>query len=86
MDVISGELENVIQTSFIHPQKESPCRDTFETDYAKLGFERTMKKYGLMGWRYQILQYKKNLHYKIHTIKSKIKNLYESWYYYSTQI
>lgn len=75
MDVISAELENVIQTSFIHPHKQSLYRDAFETDYVKLGFERTMKKYGLMGWRFQLVQYKKNLHHKVHILKSKVKNL-----------
>lgn len=75
MNVLPAELDNVIQTSFVRPHKQSPDRDKFEKEYARHGFERTMKKFGMMGWKYQMIQYERYFHNKIRNIKSKMKKL-----------
>ena len=40
---------NLQYPSIIHPQREE-----FEKDYILLGFEKTMKKYNLMGWKREL--------------------------------
>ena len=70
MDVVPVELENAIQTSFVRPHCQSPFRDEFEKEYAKSGFEKAMKKFGMMGWRYQLVLLKKDFMLKLRRIKN----------------
>ncbi len=72
MDVVPAELENVVQTSFVHPHKQSPYCDAFEKDYAVHGFEHSMKKFSLMGWKYQFVLYKQ----KIRLFKNSVVNIF----------
>ena len=44
-------LEDCLQPNLCHPSAFHPKRDQFERDYTRLGFERALKKNGLMGWR-----------------------------------
>lgn len=59
MDVVPADIANVMQTAFIRPHQQSPLRDKFEADYAAHGFEHAMKKFSMMGWKYQLVLFKK---------------------------
>lgn len=54
MNIIPVKLENCLQPNLQHPSIIHPKRMAFERDYARKGFEYVMKKYGDMGWRYQV--------------------------------
>lgn len=58
MDIIHAKLEDCLQTHLRKPSDIHPKRMDFERDYARYGFERTFRKYGLMGWRYQLTKVK----------------------------
>lgn len=49
---IPVEIGKCLQPNLQHPSIIHPKRNQFEKDYEKFGFERTMNKYALMGWRY----------------------------------
>ena len=70
MDIVPADLENVIQTAFLHPHEQSPYRDAFEKDYAVHGFEHSMRKFGMMGWKYQLILFRKGIRrYKSRLVK-----------------
>ena len=64
MNVISIKLENCLQPNLQHPTIIHPKRMSFERDYQRKGFLYVMKKYGDIGWRYQLVR-----------VMRKIKNL-----------
>lgn len=49
LDVVPAKLEDCIQPNLRKPSGMHPLRNHFEKDYAKHGFDYTMKKYGCMG-------------------------------------
>jgi len=54
MNIIPVKLEDCLQPNLQHPSIIHPKRMAFERDYAQKGFEYVMKKYGDIGWRYQV--------------------------------
>ena len=44
-------IEDCLQPQLRHPSVLHPQRIAFENDYEKLGFEKTLKKYGFLGWK-----------------------------------
>ena len=54
MHVIPARLEDCLQLNLQRPSAMHPKREAFERDYIKYGFVYVAKKYGDMGWRYQI--------------------------------
>ncbi len=58
MHVFPAKLEDCLQTHLMVPSDVHPDRDKFERDYAKYGFERTFKKYALMGWKFKMVKIK----------------------------
>ena len=54
MDIIPARLEDCLQPNLQHPSLIHPKREAFERDYIKHGFVYVAKKYGDMGWRYQV--------------------------------
>ena len=54
MTVIPAKLEDCLQANLQHPSIPHPQRMKFERDYQRKGFLFAMKKYGDMGWRYQV--------------------------------
>ena len=61
MIVIPAKLEDCLQTHLRQPSDIHPKRMDFERDYAKYGFEKTFKKYGLMGWKRDLCTIKTRL-------------------------
>lgn len=57
MTVIPAKLENCVQPNLQRPSEIHPLRMDFERDYARRGFEYTLKKYGNIGWRYKLMVY-----------------------------
>ena len=72
MQVIPAKLENCLQTHLRRPSDIHPKRMDFERDYAKYGFERTFKKYALMGWKHDLNQKIADIRQKIRKIKKLI--------------
>lgn len=68
MNVVPVKLENCLQPNLQHPTIIHPKRMSFERDYQRKGFLYVMKKYGDMGWRYQLGRVKRK-------IKSLIRKL-----------
>lgn len=58
MLVIPAKLKDCLQTHLRKPCDTHPKRIEFEKYYAKYGFERTFKKYALIGWKFQLKQQK----------------------------
>lgn len=54
IDWIKVPLAECMQPQLQYPLSINPKRLAFEKDYSIFGFERTMKKYGLLGWRKQL--------------------------------
>lgn len=54
-------LEDCLQPQLCHPSILHPERIAFEKDYARLGFERTLKKYGLLGWKAEVKAFRRRL-------------------------
>lgn len=52
-NLLPAQLENCLQPQLRHPAVPHPRRDEFEEDYERMGFERTLCKHGLLGWRAQ---------------------------------
>lgn len=51
MNIIPATLPNIMQNHLSRPSEVHPKRMAFEKHYAKYGFVKTMRKFGLMGWR-----------------------------------
>lgn len=60
--LIPKSLETCLQPQLCKPSRINPRRDAFEEDYAMYGFERTMKKYGFIGWKNTSIQLLKSLY------------------------
>lgn len=56
-DLLAAPLGNCLQPQLRHPTVPHPRRDDFETDYERMGFERTMRKYGFIGWKAEAKKY-----------------------------
>lgn len=54
IDFLPTTLEKCSQPNLLYPTKVHPHRDCFEKAYVKYGFQRTMVKYGYLGWRLYI--------------------------------
>lgn len=52
MTVIRAKIENIHIPHLEHPAVFHKDRLNFEQDYEKYGFEKTMKRHSLMGWKY----------------------------------
>lgn len=68
MQVVPAKLENCLQTHLRQPSDVHPKRMDFERDYAQYGFERTFKKYALMGWKH-------DFHQKVAGIRQKLRKI-----------
>lgn len=68
LDVIPARLEDCLQPNLKHPSKIHSRRMSFEHDFQKYGFEYIMKRYGNVGWRYQ-------LRILPHKMKNKLKRV-----------
>ena len=68
LDTIPAELENCLQPNLQHPSVIHPKRMNFEREYIKHGFKYVMYKYGDVGWRYKVRQFKQR-------VKNKIKGI-----------
>ena len=52
--VIPTTTDKCLQPNLQKPSSLHPRRMKFEEDYQKLGFERTMKKHAIMGWKFYL--------------------------------
>lgn len=61
MNVVPARLEDCLQTHLKKPLELHPEREAFEKDYERMGFEWTIKHYGIIGWRKQIMAFSRLL-------------------------
>lgn len=54
MITIPAKLDDCLQPNLQHPSAIHPKRMQFEHDYQRKGFSYIMRKYGDIGWKYQI--------------------------------
>lgn len=73
MNTINAQLINVMQHNLYKPALLPKYRIDLENDYSKLGFEKTMKKYGLLGIKKLIIVEKKQTK---HFVKKVIKKIF----------
>lgn len=66
LNYISAKLENCMQSHLSKPSNFHPQSNMFTKDYSIYGLEKILKKYGLIGWRYEY-------NYLIRKFKNKIK-------------
>lgn len=59
LDYFQTTTDKVMQTHLREPSKIHPQAKQFEEYYAKYGFERTMKHFGFIGWRFKVKEIKK---------------------------
>lgn len=73
LECMEVKLDDCLQPNMIHPSKLHSKRDSFEQDYKKWGFEKTMKKYGFIGWKNRAwkceVYFKQKISVLIHLIK-----------------
>ena len=69
LDYFQTTTDKVMQSHLREPSKIHPQAKQFEENYAKYGFERTMKHFGFIGWRYNIKIIKKRLYGIIRRIR-----------------
>ena len=69
MNVIPAEIKNIMQTHLSKPSEAHPERQAFEDYYARYGFEKTIRKFGLMGWRKTIHELKKKFLRKLNIFR-----------------
>lgn len=61
-DYFQTTTDKVMQTHLREPSKIHPQARQFVEYYEKYGFERTMKRFAFIGWRYEINEMKKRLY------------------------
>ena len=61
LDYFQTTPDKVMQTHLREPSKVHPQAKQFEKYYEKYGFERAMKRFGFMGWRYKLKVLKKKI-------------------------
>lgn len=61
MNIIPATIPNIMQNHLSKPSDVHPKRMAFENYYAKYGFVRTMRKFGLMGWRKTVYEINKRI-------------------------
>ncbi|MFI3319815.1 MAG: polysaccharide pyruvyl transferase family protein [Rikenellaceae bacterium] len=54
LDIMETPLESCMQPNLKQPSSVSPKRMQFEDDYHERGFEYVQKRYGNVGWGYQL--------------------------------
>ena len=59
LDYFQTTTEKVMQGHLRKPSTIHPQAKQFEEYYAKYGFERTMKHFGFIGWRFKVKEIKK---------------------------
>ena len=59
LDYFQTTTEKVMQGHLRKPSTIHPQAKQFEEYYAKYGFERTMKNFGFIGWRFKVKEIKK---------------------------
>ena len=59
LNVIPVDLEKCMQGNLRRPSPSHPQRWKFEEYYSVNGFEKTMKRFGFIGWRYRLALIKK---------------------------
>ena len=59
LDYFQTTTEKVMQGHLRKPSTIHPQAKQFEEYYAKFGFERTMKHFGFIGWRFKVKEIKK---------------------------
>ena len=73
MNILNAHLKNVMQHNLYKPAHLPTYRIDLENDYKKIGFKKTMKKYGLLGIKKTITIEKKQAKY---FVKNVIKNVF----------
>lgn len=58
---IPVDIEKCMQGNLQRPSAPHPDRQKFEDYYAINGFEKTMKRFGIIGWRHSIELYRKRI-------------------------
>ena len=66
--------DKVMQTHLREPSKIHPQAKQFEKYYEKYGFERAIKHFGLIGWRYKVQEMKKVIQSIVRTVKKKLRH------------
>ena len=72
MNIIPAKLENITQHNLQQPAVLPQCRLEFEHYYGENGFEKTMKKYGMLGIQKRYINGREILK---HFIKKIVKNV-----------
>ena len=68
MNVHQVSTKECLQPNLQQPSQMHPKRDEFENYYQSYGFEKTMKKFELMGWRKVLNDYSQAVKYKIKSV------------------
>ena len=71
LDYFQTTIDKVMQVHLREPSKIHPKAEQFVEYYEKYGFERTLRHFAFMGWRYKISEKEKTLKKYIHKIKRK---------------
>lgn len=69
---IQTDTQHCLQPNLQHPSVIHPKRNDFEKDYIRHGFVYVAKKYGNLGWKYEVLD-------KLRKIKNESKFLSWVW-------
>ena len=73
MNTMPVDMTKAMQPNLEHPSEIHPKRMAFEKSFEKYGFEKTMKRFGYMGWQKKVLRYYKRIVNKYHRLKGLLK-------------
>ena len=73
LDYIPINTTGYMQPNLVHPTQLHSMRKQYEYDYEKEGFAYVMKKYGNIGWKYQIRRFLRGIRkmIRLFTLKEK---------------
>lgn len=66
------DIDDCLQPNLVRPSGGHPRRDDFEKDFAAMGVEYVMKKYGDLGWRYRLESLVKSVYQAVRQTARKL--------------
>lgn len=61
LNLLKVGTSQVLQPNLIHPTPANPMRQKFEEDYKNKGFRFVLRRYGNVGWRYNLKTFKEKI-------------------------
>lgn len=68
-------IEQALQPNLQSPSSVHPGREQFEKDYERFGFEKSMSRHALIGWKHDVVRIMDRIKRKVHNVARKFRKL-----------